>query len=69
MGRSTHIQERRVGWDVRVHNGRSYTPVKVVGDRVGHRFGEFAPTKAWYRKVAEKKGRQKGKGAAKGKKG
>ena len=28
-----------------VHNGKTYTPVTVTQDMIGHKLGEFAPTR------------------------
>lgn len=30
---------------IQVHNGRKWTPVRIVEDMIGHRLGEFAPTR------------------------
>ena len=42
--RSTVIPEM-VGHTVAVHNGRKFVPVYVTENMVGHKFGEFAPTR------------------------
>jgi small subunit ribosomal protein S19 len=34
-----------VGWTVGVHNGKEYTPVKIVEEMLGHRLGEFTLTR------------------------
>lgn len=34
-----------VGWTVGVHNGKEYTPIKIVEEMLGHRLGEFALTR------------------------
>ena len=34
-----------VGYTVGVHNGRVHTPVFIVENMVGHRLGEFSPTR------------------------
>lgn len=34
-----------VGRDIEVHNGKRWAPVTVVEDMIGHRLGEFAPTR------------------------
>jgi len=36
-----------VGHTVAVHNGREHVPVYVTEDMVGHKFGEFAPTRLY----------------------
>ena len=54
--RSTVIPEM-VGHTIAVHNGRKFIPVYVTENMVGHKLGEFAPTrlfKGHTTKVAEK---------------
>jgi small subunit ribosomal protein S19 len=54
--RSTVIPEM-VGHTLAVHNGRKFIPVYITENMVGHRLGEFAPTrlfKGHTTKVAEK---------------
>ena len=36
-----------VGNTIAVHDGRKHVPVYVTEDMVGHRFGEFAPTRTF----------------------
>ncbi len=43
--RHSQISPDMVGFKFGVHNGRSHTEVLVTEDMVGHRLGEFAPTK------------------------
>uniref|UniRef100_A0A2C9KTG1 Large ribosomal subunit protein uL2 n=1 Tax=Biomphalaria glabrata TaxID=6526 RepID=A0A2C9KTG1_BIOGL len=38
-----------------VHNGKKHIPVSVSQDMVGHKFGEFAPTRTYYGHAADKK--------------
>ena len=42
--RSTVIPEM-VGHTIAVHNGRKFIPVYITENMVGHRLGEFAPTR------------------------
>ncbi|MCX8515527.1 MAG: 30S ribosomal protein S19 [Alphaproteobacteria bacterium] len=44
--RSTILPEF-VGLTFGVHNGRKHVPVSVSEDMVGHKFGEFAPTRTF----------------------
>jgi small subunit ribosomal protein S19 len=37
-----------IGHTVAVYNGKSHVPVYVTEDMVGHKFGEFAPTRTYY---------------------
>ncbi len=43
--RRSMITPDMVGLNVHVHNGRLFMPVFVSENMVGHRFGEFAPTR------------------------
>ncbi|MCU0679219.1 MAG: 30S ribosomal protein S19 [Planctomycetes bacterium] len=43
--RSATITPEMVGFTIGVHNGRQHTPVYVVENMVGHKLGEFAPTR------------------------
>ena len=43
-----------VGHTVAVHDGRKHVPVYVTEDMVGHKFGEFAPTRTFRGHAGEK---------------
>lgn len=43
--RRSLIPPEFVGFTFMVHNGRKFTPVFVTENMVGHRLGEFAPTR------------------------
>lgn len=43
--RSSSISPEMVGLTFEVHNGKEHIPVFVVEDIVGHKLGEFAPTR------------------------
>ncbi len=45
--RSTIIPEM-VGYTIGVHNGRKFIPVFVTENMVGHKLGEFAPTRTFF---------------------
>lgn len=47
--RASVITPEMVGYTIGVHNGRQHTPVIVVENMVGHRLGEFAPTRKFQR--------------------
>ena len=34
-----------IGMTIQIHNGKSFTPVEIKGEMLGHVFGEFAPTR------------------------
>ena len=57
--RSTIFPEA-VGLTFAVHNGRTFVPVFVSENMVGHKLGEFAPTRTFHGHAGDKKG---GKGA------
>ena len=48
-----------VGFTFSVHNGNKFIPVSVTEDMVGHKFGEFAPTRTYYGHGADKKVKRK----------
>ncbi len=52
--RSTVLPEF-VGQAIAVHNGRKFIPVFVTENMVGHKFGEFAPTRTFSIHSGEKK--------------
>lgn len=58
--RSTILPEF-VGHTFAVHNGRKFLPVFVTEDMVGHKLGEFAPTRTFFGHAGDKKSRLKGK--------
>ncbi len=47
--RSSQIAPEFVGYTFSVHNGRKFIDVLVTEEMVGHRLGEFAPTKTFYK--------------------
>jgi small subunit ribosomal protein S19 len=47
--RSSMIAPEMVGFTIGVHNGKAHIPVLISEDMVGHRFGEFAPTRKFTR--------------------
>lgn len=57
--RSTIIPEM-VGLTFAVHNGKKFIPVFVSENMVGHKLGEFAPTRTYFGHAADKKS-QKGR--------
>ncbi|MBW1752510.1 MAG: 30S ribosomal protein S19 [Deltaproteobacteria bacterium] len=52
--RSTIVPEM-VGITLAVHNGRKFVPVFITEDMVGHKLGEFSPTRTYYGHAADKK--------------
>jgi small subunit ribosomal protein S19 len=52
--RSTVIPEM-VGMTLAVHNGRKFIPIFITEDMVGHKLGEFSPTRTFYGHAGDKK--------------
>lgn len=52
--RSTVIPDM-VGFTIGVHNGRKFIPVFVSENMVGHKLGEFAPTRTFYAHSGDRK--------------
>ncbi len=50
-----------VGLTFAVHNGRKFIPVFITENMVGHKLGEFAPTRTFYGHAADKKSKVKKK--------
>ncbi len=47
--RACQISPEMVGFTFGVYNGKKHIPVLVTEDMIGHRLGEFAPTKTFHR--------------------
>ncbi len=45
--RASMIIPEMVGLTIRVHNGKIHIPVNIVENMVGHKLGEFAPTRVF----------------------
>jgi small subunit ribosomal protein S19 len=52
--RSTVIPEM-VGLTIAIHNGRQHVPILVTENMVGHKLGEFAPTRTFKGHTGSKK--------------
>lgn len=48
-----------LGHTFAVHNGRKHMPVFVTENMVGHKLGEFAPTRTFKGHIADKKGKRR----------
>ncbi|WP_334128614.1 30S ribosomal protein S19 [Sneathiella sp.] len=57
--RRSTILPQFVGLTFGVYNGQKFVPVLVDEDMVGHKFGEFSPTRTYYGHAADKKARRK----------
>ena len=47
-----------VGLTIAIHNGRQHIPVLVNEEMVGHKLGEFSPTRTYKGHVADKKAKR-----------
>ncbi|MCU0613521.1 MAG: 30S ribosomal protein S19 [Desulfobacterales bacterium] len=56
--RSTIVPEM-VGLTLAVHNGKKFVPVFVTENMVGHKLGEFSPTRTFYGHAGDKKSKLK----------
>jgi small subunit ribosomal protein S19 len=57
--RRSTIMPNFVGLTFGVYNGQKHVPVMVSEDMVGHKLGEFAPTRTFYGHAADKKAKRK----------
>ena len=55
--RSTVLPEM-VGLTFAVHQGKKFVPVFVTENMIGHKFGEFAPTRTFYGHAGDKRARR-----------
>jgi len=56
--RRSTVLPQFVGLTFSVYNGRKFIPVSVNEDMVGHKLGEFAPTRTFPGHAADKKGKR-----------
>lgn len=57
--RRSTILPQFVGLTFGVHNGHKFIPVLVSEHMIGHKFGEFAPTRTYYGHEADKKAKRR----------
>ena len=48
MSRRSTILPKFVGLNFEVYNGKKYIPVHVKEEMIGHKFGEFSPTRTFH---------------------
>ena len=53
--RRSMITPEMIGLTIAVHNGREHVPVLVSDNMIGHKLGEFAPTRTYKGHAADKK--------------
>ncbi len=56
--RRSTILPQFVGLTFGVHNGRKFIPVLVTENMVGHKLGEFSPTRTYHGHVADKRSKR-----------
>ena len=56
--RRSTVLPQFVGLTFGVYNGRKFIPVLVTEDMIGHKFGEFSPTRIFYGHAADKRARR-----------
>ena len=40
------VTPQMVGMKIQIYNGQKFLPIEIIGEMLGHKFGEFAPTRA-----------------------
>lgn len=56
--RAATILPQFIGLTFGVYNGQKFIPVLVTDQMIGHKFGEFAPTRTYYGHGADKKAKR-----------
>ena len=56
--RRSPILPQFVGLPFGVYNGQKHIPVLVTENMIGHKFGEFSPTRTFYGHAADKRARR-----------
>ena len=56
--RRSMVMPEMVGLTIAIYNGRQHVPVVVNEDMVGHKLGEFAPTRTYRGHAADKKAKR-----------
>lgn len=56
--RRSMISPEMIGLTIAIHNGRQHMPVFITEDMVGHKLGEFSPTRTFRGHVADKKAKR-----------
>jgi small subunit ribosomal protein S19 len=57
--RRSTISPEMIGQTFAVHNGKKFVPVYVTENMVGHKLGEFSPTRTFYSHSGDRKGEVK----------
>ena len=56
--RRSTVLPQFVGLTFGVHNGQKFIPVLVTENMIGHKFGEFSPTRTFYGHAADKRAKR-----------
>ncbi len=64
--RRSTILPQFVGLTFGVYNGQKHIPVMVTEDMIGHKFGEFSPTRIFHGHTGDRKAKVSGKDAGGG---
>jgi small subunit ribosomal protein S19 len=56
--RRSTVMPQFVGLTFGVHNGHKFMPVTISEEMVGHKLGEFSPTRTYYGHTADKKAKR-----------
>ena len=64
--RASTIFPQMVGHTIAVHDGRRHVPIYITENMVGHKLGEFAPTRTFRGHVGKATERKTGGGARRG---
>ncbi len=57
--RRSTVMPQFIGLTFGVYNGKKFVPVLVSEDMVGHKLGEFSPTRTYYGHMADKKAKRR----------
>ncbi len=55
--RRSMIIPEMIGLTIAVHNGKQHVPILIGEDMIGHKLGEFAPTRNYRGHAADKRGK------------
>ena len=56
--RRSVIVPEMIGLTIAIHNGRVHVPVTINENMIGHKLGEFSPTRAFFGHAADKRVRR-----------
>jgi small subunit ribosomal protein S19 len=59
IAKADAARDKKSNAPIKIHNGHKHIPVLVSEDMVGHKFGEFAPTRTYFGHASDKKAKRK----------